>query len=367
MKKIISIILALLSAFIMNFSVSAAEDFKSDITDKLFSSFDDEIIDSLKEFGITDLDFDSIYNISFSDIMSYYKDTLSNLFMNSLKNFLKLFSVVLLIGFVQMILENEKYKTLLSCLSVMAVTLMTTESINLCLNSSISLIKLNSNFMVSFVPVYAVTIAVSGNPTTALTYNSLVFALAEGVSALINYGFIDIIGCFFCLSIAFSANDILNFNRLISVTNRVISFVLGLISSVFASVLTLKGSISVSADTVASKSVRFAIGSLIPIIGSSISEAYSSILGSINIIKGSVAIIGIIAILIINLPVLVEIVLYYFSLSSLSFISDILDCKSLSNAFSGFSVGIKIVGLLAVFEIFLFIISTAVMLSLKGG
>lgn len=367
MKRIISILLALLSIFIMKITVSAADDFETDISDKLFSSFDDEVIDSLEEFGITDLDYNSIYNISFSSVVSYYKDTFINLLSGSLKSFMKLFSVVLLVGFISFILESEKYKLLLSSLSVMAVTLMITESINLCLNSAISLIKLNSNFMLSFVPVYAITIAVSGSPTTALTYNSLILAFSEGVSSLINYGLVDLIGCFFCLSIAFSINDTLNSAKLISITNKVITFVLGLASSVFASVLTIKGSISVSADTVTSKGVRFAIGSLIPVIGSSISEAYSALLGSINLIKGSVAIIGIIAILIINLPVLIEIVLYYFSFSTLSFVSETLDCKDLSNAFSGFSCGIKIIGLLAVFEMFVFIISTAVMLSLKGG
>ena len=114
---------------------------------------------------------------------------------------MKLLSVVLLVGFVTMILENEKQKSLLSCLSVTAVTLMMTDSINLCLSSALSLLKLNGNFMASFVPIYAITVAVSGNMTSALTYNTLILAFSEGISALINYGLVDLVGCFFCLSI----------------------------------------------------------------------------------------------------------------------------------------------------------------------
>ncbi len=367
MKRFISIILALLGVFIIKFSVNATDDFKNDISDRLFSSMDDDILDALEDFGITDIDFDSIYEISVSDIFRYYKENFSEVFAGSLKSFIKLFNLVILMGFITVVLESEKYKTMLSSLSVMAATLMITDSINLCLNSAISLIKLNGSLMSSFVPIYAVVIAASGNPSAALTYNSMILAFSEGISALISYGLIDVIGCFFCLSVAFSISDVLNFGRLISVTNKSVSFILGLSASLFASVLTLKSVISTAADTVAAKGVRFAIGSLIPVIGSSISEAYSVLIGSINVIKGSVAIVGIVAVLIINLPVLVEIMLYYFSFSALGFISETLDCKTLSNAFGGFSCGIKIIGLLAVFEMFVLIISTAVMLSFRGG
>lgn len=367
MKKLLSIILALLGVFIIKTTVYATEDFKNEITDRLFSSFDSDVADALEEFGITDLDYGNIYNISFSNIFSYYKESFSKLLSGGLKDFMKLLSIVMLFGFASLIIESEKYKTALSSFSVMAVTLFIVGDINLCINSAISLLKLNGNFMVSFVPIFALIIAVGGNPSSALTYNTLILGFAEGISAVINYGLIDFIGCFFCLSVAFSVNDSLNFGRLISVTNRVISFVLGLVSSVFASVLTLKGFVSTAADSVTSKGIKFAIGSLIPVIGSSISEAYSVLLGSINIIKGSVAIIGIIVILIINLPVLFEIMMCFFSFSALGFISDMLDCRELSNAFKGFSCGIKIIGLLAVFEMFILIISTAIMLSFRGG
>lgn len=367
MKKTISIILALICVFVMKATVYATEDFKADISDKLFSSLDSEVTDALDEFGISDLNAESIYNISLSNVLSYYKSTFSDLFIGSIKSFMKLLSVVLLVGFVTMILENEKQKSLLSCLSVTAVTLMITDSINLCLSSALFLLKLNGNFMASFVPIYAITVAVSGNMTSALTYNTLILAFSEGISALINYGLVDLVGCFFCLSIAFSVSGVKNFSRLISATNKGVSLVLGFVSSVFVSVLTLKSSLSASVDSVASKGARFAIGSLIPVIGSSISEAYSVLLGSINVIKGSVAIIGIISIIIINTPVLLEIVLYYLSLSTLSIICETLSCKALSDAFSGFSCGIKIIGLLSVLEMFIFIISTAVMLMLKGG
>ncbi len=366
MKKIICLILALTGVFIIKFSALATEDFTKDISDEFFSSIDDDLADALEEFGITDIDSESIYNISLENIFSYFKDTFQSLFNGTLKSFVRLFSVVLLTGIISVVLEGEKFKPMLSSLSVMAITLLITDSINNCLNSAISLLRLNGNFMASFVPVYAVIISVSGKPATALAYNSLVLAFSEALSALINFGLIDILGCFFCLSIAFSVNDSINYGRLISVTNRTVTFILGLLSSVFAATLTIKSSISASSDTVVSKGVRFSISSLIPVIGSSISEAYSVLLGSINIIKGSVALIGILAVTIMNIPVIAEIMLYCLSLGTLSFISEMVDCKGLSNAFNGFYCGIKIIGLMVVFEMFILIISTAVMLIFKG-
>ena len=120
-------------------------------------------------------------------------------------------------------------------------------------------------------------------------------------------------------------------------------------------------------DSVAVKGIRFAISSLVPVLGSSISEAYSSVIGSINLIKGSVAALGIIAVILINIPVLAEILLYHFLLSALSYICDFSGSVTMANTFRSFCCALKILMLLCVFQMFVLIISTGIMLLIKGG
>ncbi len=367
MKKLFLLILMVIMCLTFGFTASATESIKEDIDEKLFSGMDGEIYEVLENFGITSLDYESIYNISFKSIFLYYKDSFSDNLKGSLTLFSKIFAVIVLGGTVSLVTDEQKYKNILNVLLIPVVTVILVDEINLCISSALSLLKLNGSFMLTFVPAYAIAIAVAGNTATALTYNTIVFGFAEVISATINYGLVDIIGCFFCVCIGFSVNRNINFSRFIGAVNRFVSFSLGLASSVFASLLSVKGIFSAATDSVASKGIRFAIGTLIPVIGSSISDAYSTIIGSVDILKNSVAIIGIIAVVLINLPVITEIVLFYISLNVLCFICELLECNELSNALKAFSCGIKIIGLLVVFEAFILIISTAIMLTVKGG
>ncbi len=368
MKKLLIFIMSVFFLLTLNSApVFAVNEFEDDISEKLFSGMDSEITELLSDFGITSLDYESIYNISLKSIILYYKDSVSEYFSKSVRLTSRVFAVLILAGALSIINDEKKYKDVLKALLIPIVTVMLTDEINLCISSALSLMKLNGSFMLTFVPVYAIAVAVSGSPAAALTYNSLVLGFAELISAIINFGLVDLLGCFFCVSIGFSVNPAVNFPRFLNAVNRITSFALGLISSVFGALLSIKGIFSSAADSVASKGIKFAIGSLIPVIGSSISDAYSTLLGSFGIIKNSVAIFGIIVIILINLPVVAEIMLFNFLLNFLSFVSELLDCKELSDALRAFAFGIKTIGLIAVFEALILIISTAIMLSFKGG
>ncbi len=367
MKKFLLLIIVSFFCFVSVIHASAIEHVEEDLSEKLFSGLDSDITEILDDFGISSLDYNQIYNISLSSIFTYYKEDFTDCLHNYLNLFSKILSVLILAGAVCIITDEKRYKSMIAVIFVPIITVILVGDINSCLSSAVSLLKLNGTFMLVFVPVYAVAIAIAGNPATALTYNTIILTFAEFISAVINYGLVEIIGCFFCLCIAFSVNSTVNYPRFLSTANRLVSFILGLGSSLFTSLLTVKGIFSASTDSVATKGIRFAIGSLIPVIGSSISDAYSSLIGSIGILKNSVAIIGIIVIVIINLPVIAEIVMFNITLNILSFISELFDCYELSNALKGFACGIKIIGLLVVFEAFILIISTAVMLTLRGG
>ena len=92
----------------------------------------------------------------------------------------------------------------------------------------------------------------------------------------------------------------------------------------------------------------------------------SVIIGSINLIKGSVAIVGIFVILIINIPVLVETLIYYLSFTAMSYLSDSFSGVRVGETLRGIACAVRILMLLCVFEMFILIISTGIMLSLKG-
>lgn len=337
------------------------------IKDDLFSILDNDIISALDEMGINENSFDNIYDISFSSIGNFFKETLIDRVKSCLKSSFSLLSIVIIIGVVSTLFKDSRLGDFFSLLSVVVIALMLTSVVQGSLNAVISVIKLSGNFMLSFIPIYTLIISFSGNPAGAFTYNSFALFFAEGISALISHGFVDVMGLYFCLSISFLLNESINVNRFLSVVNKAVSVVLGLAASIFTGFLSIRSVLVASVDAVSVKSIRFLISSLIPIVGSSISEAYSSLLGSINLIKGSVAVVGIIAVLIINLPVIAETLTYYITFSFLGFACEGFGESRSADVFKCFSCGIRIILLLCVFEMFILIISTGIMLSFKGG
>ena len=373
MKKIIfiSLISTILIASFSFVAYSADEvDFEtleSDIGKDLASTIDDETLEILSDIGVDDFSFDEIYNISLKNITSFFKETLKEKISLVSEDISKLFCVIVIAGIVTALFKDYSDENFTGMLCVVIVAVFTTGIISGTLNAVVSVLDLSSKFMTGFVPIYTLIISLSGNATTALTYNTFAVILAEVISAFISSGAINIVGAYFCLGISFSMNESINISRLSSVVNRTVSITLGLAASAFTGFLSLKNILSVSVDRISVRSVRFLISSLIPIVGSSISDAYSSLIGSINLIKSSVAIVGILVIIIINTPIILETLIYYLSFNILSYLSDGLSVNRVGDVLRIFAGGIRILLLTCIFEVFMLIITTGIVLSVKSG
>ncbi len=369
MKKLLLFTIVIFSLFCFSlncFAYSDSENKIEKIKEDLFSVLSDDVKDTLESFGIEENSFESIYNVSLQNITSYFTSTFRDSLRKVLSEIVTLFSIVFIIGIITTLLKDSG-SDYFDQLCTVVVTLYIVSIATKSLSSVITALKLSSGFMISYIPIYTLIISLSGNVATAFTYNSLVLFFAEAVSSVLCSAMTNFMGIFFCFSIAFSMNSAINTGRFVASVNKIVTFLLGLFSSVFASFLSLRSVLSSSVDSVSVRSVRFMISSLIPVVGSSISDAYSSVVGSINLIKGSVAVVGILAVIIINLPVITETLLYYIAFNVLSYISDSLYCKGVSNILKCFSSGVRTLLLLCVFQMFILVISTGIMLSFKGG
>lgn len=370
MKKLLTVFITLLILF--SFTVFA-EAFQADfdnleesISEELLTSIDKDVISALEEMGIDIKKSLNINEFSLDNITAFFSATLKEKAENCISEIFTLFCVIMLCGAVSSLFTGNKNGSFFTQICVIILILLSVNMIGEALSATVSVLKLSGNFMLSFIPVYTLIISLTGNAASALTYNSLLMAFAEAFSSVIAYVLPDFIGVVLCLIISFSLNESISIGRLINAVNKTVSVVLGVSSGAFTGFLSLKNILSASLDSVSVKSIRFLISSLIPVIGSSISEAYSSLIGSINLIKGSVAIVGIVIILIINLPVLAQTLIYYLSFTALSYLSDSFSGVRVGETLRGISCAMRILMLLCVFEMFMLIISTGIMLSLKG-
>ena len=349
------------------FSDAEPEKIKEEISNELESSIDSDIREKLKDMGLEDFEPESIFNVSLDSISKFFSDTLKEKLVNNSKLFFELLGVILLAGIILSILTDDDKSDFLEIIVMIVVVLSSVRAVSVTLPAVISALEASKKFMLSFVPVYTLIVSFGGNPSGALTYNTLVLGFAEIVSALITTNITNFMGVFFCLGISFSFNSSINISRIISGVNKIFSTIIGFAASVFTGFLSLKSILSVSIDSVSVKGIRFLISSMIPIIGSSISEAYSSLIGSINLIKGSVAIVGILVIIIINIPIIFDVLTYYIIFNLISYVADSLAVKRAADALKCFSSGMRILLLVCIFEMFIVIISTGILLSVKNG
>lgn len=369
MKKAVLILISAIMLFAFSNKCKAVDDyriFEDSVSDELFSSIDSDVLEILEDMGISEGSISDISNFSLKNITNFFSVTLKDKLKKCLKDILLLLSVILVVGSVSSLFLGENNEGMVSMLSCIVTTLLMVNIIEDTLSAAMSVLRLSGKFMLSFVPVYTMIISFAGNTASALTYNTLLMGFSELLSSFVSYFSAELLGVYFCLAISFSMNEIININRFISAVNKTVSVILGLISGLFTGFLGVKGVLSASLDGVSVKGIKFLISSLIPVVGSAISDAYSSLIGSINLIKSSAAFVGILVILIINLPIILETLIYYISLLILSNVSEMSGGKRLGETLRCFSCGVKILLLLCVFEMFVLIISTGLMLTLKG-
>lgn len=370
MKKIIIFLVSLLIFTSLTSFLAFAENEIYDekhISDELFSNIDSDTLSVLNELGINDLSFDEIFSVSIYDITKFFSESLADRVKLCVHFFVQLLFFIVINVIVKSFFGFNTKDNFINIIGIVSVTLIIISKLNSLINILLSSISACGTFIVGFIPIYTILISVSGSPAAAITYNSLTFAFAQGISGFINNIFVKLSGAYFCLSISLCINEYMNVGRLINIVNKSVNFIIGFLACGFTGLLSVKGITSSAVDAASAKSIKFLLSSLIPIVGSSISDAYSSLLGSIGLIKSSVALVGILVVLIISLPALIESSVYCLSLSFLSYACEVFELDGISSAVKVFYSGLKFIVMMNVFEIFILIISTGIMLTVKGA
>lgn len=367
MKKTICLIISVLLLFTFSVESSAAdEDIRSRVEESFFGELDGEIGDILEENGIDSLDHGEIFSSGTDNIRDFFSDTLKEKLTADAGWFFLMLCLLMLMSIFSSLYDFSCSNDMFSLFTVLIISVTTVGKITSFVNCTVSAINLNSKLMLAFVPVFTLLISLSGNPSSALTYNSLVLFFCELMSAFINKIYLGIIGAYFSLSLAFSLNPNVNLNRFVNCVNRCVNLVLGFGASMLTGFLSLKNILAYSTDSLSVKGVKFLISSLIPVIGSSLGDAYSAVLGSINLMKGTLGVIGIFALVLINIPPLCEGVIHYVLMSLLSCVAEMLGLLRVSETLRCFSSCVRILLLVCLFQVFILLISTGIMLSLKG-
>lgn len=357
------------SSYSMDYS---EEEYNKTLSSYDLSSFEKELdadtYKMLDELGVLDFSYESITGLSFNDIVGLLKSLFQKKAELPIKSSITVLIFILLSAFLQSLKAesddsvNMIYSTATALLVATVVLVKLTSTVSL---ASMA-ISVASNFVYAFIPVFCSIVVASGGITTGFSTNTTLLILAQGLSFISSNVFMPIVNCYLALGVTSSLRYELNLDKLLSSVKKIITTCISFVSGVFVSVLSVKTAVAGRADMLGLRSIRFAINSVVPVIGSSISEGLLSIQAYSSLIKSSVGIVGVMAVVLVFLPSIIEVVLWRISLTLCVIVSDVFGDKSVSAVLNAFLNTLLLINVILILSMVTTVISFGILIAAGG-
>jgi len=325
----------------------------------------DEVWELMRELGIKEISVESMIRLAPKDFLRVSFALIKQEVSKPIKSAAMVIGIVIIMGITKALregLENEGGKGMEiigSLCAAAAVVVPVTENIT----RTSEAISASGDFMISFVPVYSGIITANGQPISAAGYNTALFAAAQVSSSIANNILVPLVSIFLALSLVGAAVSEYGLDEIAGTVKSAVCWGLGLILTVFIGILSLQTFVTASADGVTVKAAKFVVSSFVPVVGGALSEAYNTAQGCVKLLKSTVGSFGIIAVAVMNLPTVVNSLLWMAVTKIASVISGAVGAQSATKALKASNAAVTILFAINLTFILLMIVSTALMIS----
>ncbi|MBR2869569.1 MAG: hypothetical protein IKB88_10985 [Clostridia bacterium] len=374
MKRILVLSVALLIvifADVTAYSVDYehySQQFEASGASELNGYLDENTREYLGKLGVDPSDIDGMMSLSLGSLGEMLMNMLRVNLSAPLKGCLTACGAVMLVSVCGVFFpDNEKGKNTMNlicgCFVITSVMIPATDAVN----AGVSAMKLCAGFGKALVPVLAAVLTASGNPASALSYQSVAFAAAQTVEAIAKNFALPLVYISGILGAVGAFLPTLRLSAVSDLIRKTATTVVGLTAAFFSGFLTLKNVISSSADGLAAKGIRLAASTFIPVVGGALSEAYSALSGSLSLLKGIVGIYGIIAVAVTVAPPVISLALWLLGMRAAAMMSDLLGNSQCSDIIRNISYMFSMLNAMLIFSAAVFIISSGIVASMKAG
>ncbi|MBE6791095.1 MAG: hypothetical protein E7535_07925 [Ruminococcaceae bacterium] len=362
MKRKLLFFLTVILIIIFSFDASAADE----SIEELFDALSPETVRLMEEFGFSSSLQESFSDISpekaFSAILKLFQDGVKKPFTAAGCCIGLLLAVTLISGFIE---DKSGFFLMTKSISLMCMVFLILGTSADVFTGCCSSLLVTKDFMLVLIPVFAGIVSVSGNPALAVSFNSVAFSFAEAVALLFEGIIPAVLSVLIAIYCAGVINPVLKFDGIGKTVSKALTLFMAFLSGVFVAVLSIRGVIAGAADSVTIRGVRFLIGNTVPVVGSAIGEALNSIVAGIGLIKNTVGVIGIGALLVINLPAVINVILWKASLYFISVCADIFENSEVKGFSDNMSSVLSVILGAVLFTCFVFIISIAILITIS--
>ncbi len=218
-------------------------------------------------------------------------------------------------------------------------------------------------FMTSFIPIFAVVVASGGATATAVSMSSLLLGAAQVVSYISNFAVMPLMSGYLSISLAASVSPVVQKSGVADGIKKLSFWIMSLLTTIFIGILSIQTAVSSSADTLTVKTAKFLIGSSVPVAGTALSEALTTVTASVGILKSSVGIYGIVASVVLFLPLLAELFLWRVGLTLTASVADLFAVSKIPALLRSMDSVLSVLIGIILLTLALFVISLAVILT----
>lgn len=361
MKKtavFILIVFTLISQFTLN---SYAEDTFS--FDEVWEETDGRTREYLEELGIDEISFQHLFDLTPTRVIKFLFKMCFTTGTTIFKD-VTLIIIVLIISSIaaSFLRESEKMENIVYFITTLIILSVVIIPVSRILTDAAAGIKSAAVFINSYLPVMTAVIIAAQKPKLAFTYNSFSIFLSSVIVNFADKLFIPLIGALLSLNILSSFSFENYRDRLIKTIRRLVVVILSLFSTVYTGLITTQSILASSSDSIALKGIKFISGTFVPIVGGGVGEAVSSVFSSFLIMKNTLGVFVIAVILLINLPVIIELLVWYFALGFCSIVSSMFNLKYITEIIDNLSSVISLLNIIVFFVTFVLVISTGVII-----
>ncbi len=313
--------------------------------DRLFQELPEEVKEALSRSGITGLEPQKLQGLSVGQVLSEIVSMTVKNSKTPLCGLAACLGVLLLCSVTEGFrigASGMRLGTVQNAVGTICIASSVIVPFSQTITSASEIISGGAGFMLLYIPIMAglfVRMMTAGN------------AVSAAASKLI----VPLMNVFLALSVSSSLSPKLQLGTLCESIYKIGKWALTLLMSVFVTVMSVNTLVSSSLDHVSKRALKFTVSSFVPVVGGLLSEALNTFNGSLELLKTGAGVFIIIAAAFLMLPVLLECVVWQFSLFLLTSCADICGIGQMSGLFKAVSkaVGMLIALLLCVLTVFI--------------
>ena len=181
-------------------------------------------------------------------------------------------------------------------------------------------------FTSATLPLMGALYAMGGNVSAAVAASSGLTIFMTLLETLIGKSIVPFCGICMAFALVNALDPSLRTGTLLSTIKKNYTTALAFVMMLLLAMLSTQNTLAARSDTLLMRSAKFAVGNMIPVVGGSVSELLRTVSTSVGYLRGTVGICGILLLLYMLLPTLVELLLLRATWQLSASLADLLGC-----------------------------------------